>query len=114
MQRLTRIDQDAGDVATCPQVAAAPCIDVRLQSGVDRADFARSLQASPHWPADITLAEPGDAAARISSLSRAYRVNLTVLALIALFTIEQLVNGWQHGFEGPEDQDNIPAVEFAE
>jgi len=30
--------------------------------------------------------------------------------LIALFTIEQLVNGWQHGFEGPEDRDNLPAV----
>lgn len=27
--------------------------------------------------------------------------------LIALFTIEQLVNGWRHGFEGPEDQDYI-------
>jgi TRAP-type transport system small permease protein len=27
--------------------------------------------------------------------------------LIALFTIEQLVNGWQHGFEGPEDMDNV-------
>jgi TRAP-type C4-dicarboxylate transport system permease small subunit len=35
-------------------------------------------------------------------------------ALIALFSIEQLVNGWQHGFEGPEDRDNLPAVEFAE
>ena len=34
--------------------------------------------------------------------------------LIALFTIEQLVNGWQNGFEGPEDQDNIPVVELAE
>ena len=29
---------------------------------------------------------PGDSAARISNLSRAYRVNLTVLALVALFT----------------------------
>ena len=29
--------------------------------------------------------------------------------LIALFTIEQLVNGWQHGFEGPEDMDNVVA-----
>jgi TRAP-type C4-dicarboxylate transport system permease small subunit len=28
--------------------------------------------------------------------------------LIALFTIEQLVNGWKHGFEGPEDRDNLP------
>jgi len=27
--------------------------------------------------------------------------------LIALFTIEQLVNGWKHGFEGPEDMDNV-------
>ena len=27
--------------------------------------------------------------------------------LIFLFTIEQLVNGWKHGFEGPEDQDDI-------
>ena len=27
--------------------------------------------------------------------------------LITLFTIEQLVNGWKHGFEGPEDMDNV-------
>ena len=27
--------------------------------------------------------------------------------LIALFTIEQLVCGWQHGFEGPEDRDTV-------
>jgi len=27
--------------------------------------------------------------------------------LIALFTIEQLINGWKHGFEGPEDRDEI-------
>ena len=33
--------------------------------------------------------------------------------LVALFTIEQLVNGWQHGFEGPEDQENV-IVELAE
>ena len=26
--------------------------------------------------------------------------------LIALFTIEQLVNGWKNGFEGPEDRDD--------
>jgi putative ABC transport system permease protein len=38
----------------------------------------------PGWPA--TAAEPGDAAQRVSNLSRAYRVNLTVLALVALFT----------------------------
>jgi len=27
-------------------------------------------------------------------------------ALVALFSIEQLVNGWKHGFAGPEDQDD--------
>jgi TRAP-type transport system small permease protein len=32
--------------------------------------------------------------------------------LIALFTLEQLVNGWNNGFEGPEDHDDVPeAVE---
>ena len=34
--------------------------------------------------------------------------------LIALFSIEQLVNGWRHGFEGPEDRDDLPVVELAE
>ena len=27
-------------------------------------------------------------------------------ALVALFTVEQLVNGWKHGFAGPEDRDD--------
>jgi TRAP-type C4-dicarboxylate transport system permease small subunit len=27
--------------------------------------------------------------------------------LVALFTIEQLVNGWHNGFAGPEDQEDI-------
>jgi TRAP-type transport system small permease protein len=31
-------------------------------------------------------------------------------ALIALFAIEQLVNGWRHGFEGPEDHDSFAEV----
>jgi TRAP-type transport system small permease protein len=35
-------------------------------------------------------------------------------ALFALFSVEQLVNGWKNGFEGPEDRDDLPAVEFAE
>ncbi len=61
-------------------------IDVRLQPGADRAAFIRALQASPGWPAGVTITEPGDAAQRISTLSRAYRVNLSVLALVALFT----------------------------
>jgi TRAP-type C4-dicarboxylate transport system permease small subunit len=31
-------------------------------------------------------------------------------ALIALFAIEQAVNGWRHGFAGPEDRDDEPLV----
>ena len=61
-------------------------IDLRLQPGTNAAALARTLQGSPGWPATLTLAEPSDAGAQVSQLSRAYRVNLTVLALIALFT----------------------------
>ncbi|WP_213953436.1 ABC transporter permease [Variovorax sp. dw_954] len=61
-------------------------IDLRLAPGVDRSAFVRSLQQSAGWPAAVQVAEPGDAAQRVSNLSRAYRVNLTVLALVALFT----------------------------
>jgi TRAP-type C4-dicarboxylate transport system permease small subunit len=31
-------------------------------------------------------------------------------ALIVLFCVEQLVNGWSHGFEGPEDQDDFAGI----
>ncbi len=31
-------------------------------------------------------------------------------ALIALFAIEQLVNGWMYGFEGPEDHDDFAGI----
>jgi putative ABC transport system permease protein len=61
-------------------------IDIRLKAGVDRDEFVRAMQTTPDWSADLSLQPPGDAAERIGNLSRAYRVNLTVLALIALFT----------------------------
>jgi putative ABC transport system permease protein len=57
-------------------------IDVRLRPGVSRNSFIASIQLPP----GVVAAQPGDAAQRVSSLSRAYRVNLTVLALVALFT----------------------------
>lgn len=57
-------------------------IDVRLKAGADLRRFAESLQLPP----GITASAPGDDAERVSNLSRAYRVNLTVLALVALFT----------------------------
>ncbi len=57
-------------------------IDLRLKPGTDRAALIESLQL----PSGMTVNQPGDAAERVSNLSRAYRVNLTVLALVALFT----------------------------
>ncbi|MES3002376.1 MAG: FtsX-like permease family protein [Pseudomonadota bacterium] len=57
-------------------------IDVRLRPGADHAAFLRSLAL----PGSVKATQPRDAAQRVDNLSRAYRVNLTVLALVALFT----------------------------
>ncbi|MFD2367322.1 FtsX-like permease family protein [Pseudoduganella sp. GCM10020061] len=64
-------------------------IDLKLAPGIDTARFMASLSA------DLERRAPGrfvvtDAAltqeSRVGTMSRAYRVNLTVLALVALFT----------------------------
>ncbi len=57
-------------------------IDVRLVAGANREAVWRELALPP----TLRAIAPGDAAERVSNLSRAYRVNLTVLALVALFT----------------------------
>ncbi|MEO6660981.1 MAG: ABC transporter permease [Burkholderiaceae bacterium] len=57
-------------------------IGVRLAPGADRAALLRDLALPP----GVRAAAPEEAAQRVSALSRAYRVNLTVLALVALFT----------------------------
>ena len=57
-------------------------IDVRLQAGVDHVRYLTDL----NLPANVLAHEPADAGQQIDQLSRAYRVNLTVLALVALFT----------------------------
>jgi len=31
-------------------------------------------------------------------------------ALIVLFALEQIINGWRHGFEGPEDADDFAGI----
>ena len=56
-------------------------IDLRLVPGTDRG----ALLARLALPAEVRVAAPDEAEQRISNLSRAYRVNLTVLALVALF-----------------------------
>ena len=59
-------------------------IDVQLERGVDRESFKRDLQArlGHQW----VIAETRDAESRTDRLSRAYRINMNVLALVALFT----------------------------
>ncbi len=57
-------------------------IDLRLAPGADKAALLRDLAL----PANVQAQAAGDAEQRIGNLSRAYRVNMTVLALVALFT----------------------------
>lgn len=57
-------------------------IDVKLKPGVSRDAWLRAMAL----PAGVQAGDPGDAGQRVDALSRAYRVNLTVLALVALFT----------------------------
>jgi putative ABC transport system permease protein len=57
-------------------------IDVRLVPGALREDVLRELAL----PEGLRAAAPDEASQRVSNVSRAYRVNLRVLALVALFT----------------------------
>jgi putative ABC transport system permease protein len=59
-------------------------IDIRLASGTDRGRARHALSAL--LPPGVSLSTPADAQSEIQSLSRAYRVNLTMLAAIALLT----------------------------
>ncbi len=56
-------------------------IDLRLEPGQDPQQWL----ARQALPPNVTAAAADEAEARLSNLSRAYRVNLTVLALVALF-----------------------------
>ena len=57
-------------------------IDLKLVSGVTVEEARQALDL----PVGVLMDSPQDAGQRISNMSRAYRVNLTVLALVALFT----------------------------
>ncbi|MDB5960463.1 MAG: multidrug transporter substrate-binding protein [Massilia sp.] len=65
-------------------------IDLKLDDGVDRNRFERELKGEleRQYPGRFLVAQPNDPDqdSRTNTLSRAYRVNLTVLALVALFT----------------------------
>ncbi len=57
-------------------------IDLRLADGAS----LDALRTRLDLPPGVNLAGPDAASARLANLSRAYRVNLNVLALVALFT----------------------------
>ncbi len=57
-------------------------IDVRLTPGAQRDEVLRELALPP----GVRAAAPAEATQRLANVSRAYRVNLSVLALVALFT----------------------------
>ena len=59
-------------------------VDLKLVRGIDRARFRKDLPALLGAPVVVT--ELADQEARTDNMSRAYRVNLNVLALVALFT----------------------------
>jgi putative ABC transport system permease protein len=59
-------------------------IDLQLQRGVDRERFKRELQE--RLGNQLVVAETRDDENRTDRLSRAYRINMNVLALVALFT----------------------------
>jgi putative ABC transport system permease protein len=65
-------------------------VDLKLRDGVSREAFERQLSSELEraFPGRFRVAQPNDAQqqSRTSNMSRAYRVNLTVLALVALFT----------------------------
>jgi putative ABC transport system permease protein len=72
----------AGAQATFGWLGRLSRIDVRLAPGADRGAVLQALAL----PDGVRAASPDEAAQRVSNVSRAYRVNLTVLALVALFT----------------------------
>jgi len=65
-------------------------VDLKLREGVNREAFRASLAADlqREFPGRFRVGQPNDEdqESRNSKLSRAYRVNLSVLALVALFT----------------------------
>ena len=71
----------AGAQAAFGMTGRVSRIDVRLVPGTDR----RALLQRLPLPPGVLAVGADDAEQRVSRLSRAYRVNLTVLALVALF-----------------------------
>ncbi len=82
-QRFARIDI-AGAQTNFDRLGLLSRIDLRLTPGVDRGAFRARLQA--RLPAGLVVERPQEGLATAAGVSRAYRVNMNVLALVALFT----------------------------
>ncbi len=74
----------AGAQAAFDRLGRLSRIDIRLAPGVDAAALAQRLQST--LPPGVAAVRPETTVAAGASLSRSYRVNLNVLALVALFT----------------------------
>lgn len=72
----------AGAQAHFGRIGRLDRIDVRLAPGADRDAVLRALALPP----GVRAAAPDEPTQRLTNVSRAYRVNLAVLALVALFT----------------------------
>jgi len=74
----------AGAQARFDRLGRITRIDLRLAPGVDIAAFRETLGRA--LPAGLAVDRPEASVAASAQLSRSYRVNLNVLALVALFT----------------------------
>jgi putative ABC transport system permease protein len=72
----------AGAQTHFDRVGSLSRIDVRLAPGARQEAVMAVLAAGP----DVRAAAPDEAALRMAKLSQSYRVNLSVLSLVALFT----------------------------
>jgi putative ABC transport system permease protein len=74
----------AGAQAAFDRLGTLSRVDLRLKPGIDAARFAETIRRI--LPAGVEVLRPETSVAAGASLSRSYRVNLNVLALVALFT----------------------------
>ena len=72
----------AGAQTHFDRVGTLSRVDVRLEPGARQEAVMAALDAGP----DVRAAAPDEAALRMARLSQSYRVNLSVLSLVALFT----------------------------
>ena len=76
----------AGAQAQFAMLGKLSRIDVRLKPGAERDAVIASLRLADFAAQGVRASSPDEAEQRVSNMSRAYRINLTVLALVALFT----------------------------